>query len=144
MYKYKIEIYNERRHLVCWLWYKDAQLCHHVEGGNDKRNNPLKKLFKCVRNYITQCYSNQTYKTAWLGTTSTFSNSSSLHASLGESKHKSLSKSIPGPWRFFRVDRRTGVRYNVLLRCTSGVAHECLWVVVCKYEEKCWLCTVTV
>ena len=87
---------------------------------------------------------NHSYTKAWLGTTSTFSNSSRVHASLGESKHKFLSNSIPGPWRFFRVDRRTGVRCNILLRYTSGVAHECLLVIVCKYLKRIFVTLYTV
>lgn len=49
---------------------------------------------------------------ALFGTISTSPHSSEPLASLGESKHMLWSRVRPGPVRFFRVDRRTGVRWS--------------------------------
>ena len=42
------------------------------------------------------------------------------------------------------MDRRTGVRCNILLQYTSGVAHECLLVIVCKYLKRIFVTLYTV
>ena len=55
---------------------------------------------------------------ALFGTISTSLYSSELLASLGESKHMLWSRVRPGPVRFLRVDRRTGVRWS---RCLASL-----------------------
>ena len=64
------------------------------------------------------------------------SNSPTKRASLGESKHRALSKSIPGPCRFLRVDRRTGVRCSLLFWLVSGVAGKCLLMAMCSAQAE--------